>query len=324
MKCSIIIVNYKVPELLRTCIRSVQQQTSVPYEIIVVDNDSNDHSVAMLRSEFPEVKVIASVKNLGFAAGNNLGLTYAVGEYIFYLNPDTELREDAVGKLCAILDEDERVGLAAPKLLNSDGSLQRSIRPFYGFWSSLFDNRFMAIALRKNPRVARFMPGLVSHEYRQEVDWAKGAAFMVRRKVIDQIGAFDERFWIYAEEIDFCYRMKKRGWKRLFDPAISVVHHESQSVGPKNDKMALQNHLSFLLFLKKHYPAYSYRLYYWRSQVFRTVWRGIGSVAQLLNKQKISESLSGLKVLQKEAGSLESQAILISRKAMRHNHSSAY
>ena len=269
--CSVIIVNYKVPELLSNCLKSVQAHTSISHEIIVVDNDSQDGSVEMLLTEFPHVITIDSGENLGFAAGNNLGLKEATGQYIFYLNPDTELKDNAIDRLCNLLSKNPDYGLVAPKLLNSDGSLQRSIRPFYTFWKSLFDNRYMPLIMAKYPQIGRLLPGILPHDEPREIDWAKGAALMVRKKIVDNIGAFDERFWIYGEEIDLCYRFHKHGWKIFYEPSIEIIHHESQSIGRKNTKMEFQNDLSLLLFLDKHYPNWAVKLYEWRMTLFAII-----------------------------------------------------
>jgi len=281
IKCSVIIVNYKVPRLLANCLKSIKKYTTVSHEVIVVDNDSQDGSVEMLQTHFPDVTTIDSDENLGFAAGNNLGLKKASGQYIFYLNPDTELKDNAIDRLCHLLNRNPDYGLVAPKLLNSDGSLQRSIRPFYSFWKSLFDNRYMPIIMAKFPNIAYLLPGLLPHDQPQEIEWAKGAALMVRKKILDQIGAFDERFWIYGEEMDLCYRIHEHGWNIFFDPSIEIIHHESQSIGRKNTKMEFQNDLSLFLFLDKHYPKWSVKLYEWRMFTFSLLGYVIGSMKRL-------------------------------------------
>jgi len=269
---SILIVNYNTKDLLRACLKSIEKQVHVSHEVIVVDNASSDSSAEVLPDEFPNVHFILSPDNLGFAAGNNLGLTLAKGEFCFCLNPDTELIDDSLDKLVARLKADKTIGIGAPKLLYGDGSLQRSIRPFYTFWGSLFDNRFMNPVFSKFPTINKFVPVLLDHSKSSKVDWVKGAAFLIRTDLMKQINGFDEQFWIYGEEMDLCMQVWKAGYSIQYYHDLVIMHYEGQSTRQSSEKMFIQNYKSFYLFLKKNYPKKSLRLYHFRTMSFGYFW----------------------------------------------------
>lgn len=272
---SFLIVNYKVGELVHQAIQSIEQHVQTPYEIIIFDNDSQDGSVESLAGKYKHTKVIASGKNRGFGTGNNRAYKYATGEYIFLLNPDTILFDDSVDRMIEFLRANSGVGMVSPKLLYEDGSLQRSIRKFYSFTGSLLDNRYMNPVIARFPFLTGVLPGLVNHHVMQETDWAKGAALLIRRKVIEEIGLFDEDFWIYGEEMDLCYRMGKAGWKKMYLPDCAIIHLEGKSTVQSSARMFLMNYKGMYLFLKKHFPAKVLRNYHRRVWLFSRILAGI-------------------------------------------------
>lgn len=264
MTCSILIVNYKVPELLRQTLESVRKHTHIDYEVIVVDNHSQDHSLHMLLHDFPWVKTIPSSENLGFAGGNNLAANHATGRYLFCLNPDTILQNPVVDRLCEYLDKNSETGIAAPKLLYEDGTLQRSIRPFYSFWGSLFDSRAMARGVNTFPKLAHFIPFVHDHSKSQSVDWVKGAAFVVRKHIVDKIGFFNPDFFVYGEEMDLCHRVHKAGWKIDYITEESLIHLEGKSTSQQSEQMYVQNYKSLYIYLSKHYSLRSAKAFHLR------------------------------------------------------------
>jgi len=272
MKVSIIIVNYRVPKLLKACLESIEQKVKAKYEVIVTDNASGDGSVEMIRDEFPWVKLIANPTNDGFAAGNNLALPHATGEYVFYLNPDAEVIDDAVDVLIDYLDRHTDVGLVAPKLINTDGSLQKSVHKYYSFMDTLIDNRLFPYVFKHAKWFQQINYAFWAHDEERDVDWAKGAALMVRKSILDEIGAFDEQFWIYGEEIDLCYRIKHSGWKVRFYPGAVIRHHEKQSSRQHSTIMFIQNYKSLYLFIQKHYSKLDFELYRLRAVFFILIW----------------------------------------------------
>jgi len=228
---SCVVVSWNVRDLLRRCLRSLLDGTEVPpgREIIVVDCASSDGSADMVRQEFGSVRLIAATDNLGYARGNNTGLALARGRYFMVLNPDTEMVGDPLGFLAAYLDEHPEVGAAGPQLCYPDGSLQSSRRRFptllTAFWESTLlhqwfpDNRFAHRyhVLDRPPTVI------------QPVDWLVGAALMIRRTAWERVGPFDEGYFMYFEELDWCRRCRDAGWQIHYVPQAQIIHHEGKS-----------------------------------------------------------------------------------------------
>jgi prepilin-type processing-associated H-X9-DG protein len=292
---SILIVSYKTPQLLRQTIRSIQQHLTLPFEVIVTDNASGDETTAMLRREFSWVKLIASDKNLGFAAGNNRAFELATGDLVFFLNPDTQLTPGSVERMVEELLADENTGMVAPRLHYPDGSLQRSVRNDYSFWGSLLDNRlFPSLVTRHsgNGNVAFW-----DHSSTRTVDWAKGAALLAKRAVLEKSGLFDERFWIYGEEMDLCMRIRKAGFAIRFVHDAVVIHHEKQSTRQNAGAMFVQNYRSHYLLLQKHYSRADLVLYFTRSLAVITVWMSAFAAKALAGNDAARASLRTYKEL---------------------------
>jgi GT2 family glycosyltransferase len=218
---SVVIVSWNTRVLLAQCLASIEAHPpDMPYEVWVVDNASADGSAEMVRLEFPEVKLIRSQENLGFARGNNLALAQAGGEQILLLNPDTVVKEGAVTRLSQVLAAQGTAGLAGGQLLNADGSLQGSCGVFPSLWTELpLVNRSQSPV-----RGAVHVNGPGGPMTVQAVDWVSGACLLLKREVLETIGPLDERFWLYTEETDWCYRARAAGWEVLFVPQARVTH----------------------------------------------------------------------------------------------------
>jgi hypothetical protein len=158
------------------------------------------------------------------------------------------------------------------KGINTDGSLQKSVHKYYSFWDTLIDNRLFPYVFKHAKWFRKMNYAFWAHDEERDVDWAKGAALMVRKSILDKLGAFDEQFWIYGEEIDLCYRIKKAGWKVRFFPGAVIRHHEKQSSRQHSTIMFIQNYKSLYLFIKKHYSKLDYELYRLRAVSFILVW----------------------------------------------------
>ncbi|MEA3397137.1 MAG: glycosyltransferase family 2 protein [Chloroflexota bacterium] len=227
---SVIIVSWNVRELLRRALASLYASWGdrPGLEIIVVDNDSDDDSVAMLRAEFPQVQVIANSDNRGFTVGNNQGLTCAHGDFLLLLNPDTEVEGEALWQLLDYANNHPRVGMLGPRLLNPDGSTQSSRRRFPTLPVLFLESTWLQGLL---PR--RVLRSYYAQEHPdaavQTVDWITGAAMLTRREVVAQVGGLDEGFFMYSEELDWCRRIKEAGWKIVYYPEARIVHHEGKS-----------------------------------------------------------------------------------------------
>jgi GT2 family glycosyltransferase len=232
MDVSIIIVSWNGKELLRRCLRTLAERTKgVSYEAFVVDNASSDGSAAMVAQEFPGVTLVANSRNTGFAAACNEGIRRASGEFILLLNPDTELRKDAITTLVAAMRARQEVGIAGPKMLNPDGTLQPSVRRFPTLASQIpiLLKAHNVPRLRVAPSLAKYFSDDMDYGTAQRVDQVMGAAFLIRGSVIRDLGMLDERYFIWFEEVDYCKRAAEKGIQTWYLPEASVVHHGGAS-----------------------------------------------------------------------------------------------
>jgi N-acetylglucosaminyl-diphospho-decaprenol L-rhamnosyltransferase len=231
--CSIIIVNWNVCALLRRCIASLPDAAGpgLRYEVLVVDNASHDDSVAMVRAEFPGVRLLVNTVNRGFTGGNNQGIAASRGRTLLLLNPDTEMAPGALTTLLATLDATPDVGVVGPQLRNPDGSTQSSRRRFPTLATALIESTPLQPYLPRHPLLRRYYVADQPDDVRHDVDWITGACMLVRRAALQQVGGFDERYFMYSEELDLCRRIRAAGWRIVYEPAAVVVHHEGQSSG---------------------------------------------------------------------------------------------
>jgi len=256
---SVVIVSWNVRDLLRACLRSVLGSlagSDLLAEIIVVDNGSGDGTPEMIQSEYPAVTLIASPDNLGFAKANNLAIRQSAGQYILLLNPDAEVVGDAIPALVAFLRQHREVGVVGPMLLNGDGTVQSSRRRFptvpLGFIESTILQRYVPGARMLLRYYCEDRP---LNEV-QDVDWLVGACLLVRREAIEMVGLLDEQFFMYLEEVDWCYRLRQAGWKIVFLPEAKVIHYYGQS----SEKNLISRHIYFNDSKCKFYRKYHGRL----------------------------------------------------------------
>lgn len=256
--CSIIIVNFNTLDLLMKCLKSVFiAQEADRCEVIVVDNASADGSAAMVKKEFRSVKLIENTSNLGFSKANNQGIAASIGRYILLLNSDTEVYPDSITKMVAFLDDNSEAGIVGPRVLNPDLTYQATGRNFPEPINTFFGRKSVLTRLFPNNRFSReYMTCLDRHktdlDY-YEVDWVSGACLMIRRSVLDEVGTLDEGFFFYWEDVDLCFRVKKRGWLVYYLNSAVIVHHEGKSRNRKN--ILLKNRL-----IKEFYRG-AYRYY---------------------------------------------------------------
>ena len=213
MDISIVVVSWNVCGLLRRCLQSVELSAAASglrHEVVVVDNASSDGSVAMVRSEFPEVRLLANEENRGFSAANNQGIAVASGRYLLLLNPDTEVLDDALAGLVGFADANEDVGLVGPMLLNQDGSVQPSMRRFPTIGTALFESTWLQ-PYAPSGLLDRYCVLDRPDNTVQDVDWVSGAAILARRDAVNQVGPMDEAFFMYSEELDWCRRFREAG-----------------------------------------------------------------------------------------------------------------
>ncbi len=226
---SIIIVNWNVRDLLRRCLHSILARPHpCSLEVIVVDNGSTDGSAEMVRTEFPQVCLIANPDNRGFTAANNQGLTVARGRYVLLLNPDTEVVGDALETMVTFADAHSDVGVVGPQLLNPDGTVQSSRRRFPTLATALFESTWLQPYAPRRLLARYYVLDRPDDEV-QDVDWVTGAALMARREAVEQVGPLDEGFFMYSEELDWCRRFRAAGWRVVYLPTARVIHHEGKS-----------------------------------------------------------------------------------------------
>ena len=227
MDISIIIVNWNTRDLLHNCLESVYRTIGdIRHEIIVVDNASQDGSVAMLRDEYPQVRIIQNEENRGFGAANNQAMRAMAGRYALLLNSDTVLTESAVYELFSFMENHPNAAMACGQLLNADGSKQNSIAGFPTLLTLLTNMPLLEYLFPKRYPSKRY-------HYREpiEVDSGIGACLLVRKKAIDEVGMFDERYFFFFEETDWAHQMKQAGWKNFHVPTAFIYHLQGQSIG---------------------------------------------------------------------------------------------
>lgn len=274
---SVIVVSYNTKKLLRDCLTSVFQQQGVSYEVIVVDNGSGDGSVALLRQEFPQVDLIKNRENLGFAAANNQGLARAQGRYSLLLNSDTVLgpahAEIGVGedkrvlaKMVEWMDQNPEVGIstcriqAGPDEPAKPGLKFQSVGGFFPtlkkviLWMSFVDD------LPGLNRQAYHLPACLTEKIDNQaglrLDWVTGAFFFLRHEVYGSIGGFDEDFFMYVEEVEYCYRARKAGWQVAFVPVASLTHFGGGSSTSGRNAAILGEYRSLIRLYEKHFPRW--------------------------------------------------------------------
>ena len=251
---SVVIVNYNVREFLHHALVSLQKaMKGIRGEVIVVDNASDDGSVEMVRKRFPSVHLIASKSNLGFAKANNLALKRARGKYILLINPDTLVQEDTLEVMLKFFEENQDVGLAGCKVLNPDGSFQLPCRrSFPTPWVAFTKISGLAALLPKSRLFGQYNLTYLSPDETYEIDAVSGSFMMVRRKVCEQVGGLDEEFFMYGEDLDWCYRIQKAGWKNYYVHSTKIIHYKGESTKRSNlDEIRTFYH-AMHLFVKKH------------------------------------------------------------------------
>ena len=250
MNLSIVIVNWNTKDLLQQCLELIfnyPPRRSV--DIWVVDNASADNSAQMVEVQFPKVNLIKSEQNLGFGKANNIALQKCPGKYILLLNPDTEVLPGALEHLCTYLDDHPKVGVAGACLRYPDGTLQTSCYPYptlsKEFWRLLHLDRIKTYGVYNQTDWDQSTP--------HEVEVIQGAALLVRKEVLDQVGYFDPDYFMYTEEVDLCYRIHQTGRGLYWVPQAEIIHYEGQSTKQIPIDMFIHLYKSKLQFFRKNH-----------------------------------------------------------------------
>lgn len=268
---AIVIVNYNTRGLLRDCLASLlASRLEGSYAVYVIDNCSTDGSAAMVRAEFPAVHLIEQPTNSGYAAANNAGLRAAGLEgtssprYALLLNPDTLLKPDDLAQMVAFMDGHPEAGAAGPKLVRQDGSLDRACRrSFPSPENAFYRLSGLARLFPRHPRFGRYNLGYLDPDQTAEVDSLVGAFMLMRGEALRQVGLLDERFFMYGEDIDLCYRIKERGHKIYYNPAVTVLHYKGAASRQRSSASIVHFYRAMALFHDKHYRARTFFLFNW-------------------------------------------------------------
>jgi GT2 family glycosyltransferase len=251
---SVIIVNWNTRDDVGRCLHSLEGAApGLRVEVVVVDNGSRDGSARLVARRFPWVRLLALRANLGFARGNNLALAHTTGRYRLLLNPDTLVHGDALAQLVAYADSQPRVGLLGPRLLNPDGSLQASCRRFPTVSALLFRNTPLGTLFPRNPWARSYLMESDDHEAPRDVDWLSGACLLARAEMIAEIGALDERFYMYVEDMDWCRRAHDAAWRVSYLPSAVVTHAVGRSSDQRPLAMLRAHHVSMWHYVRKHH-----------------------------------------------------------------------
>jgi len=268
------IVNYNTRDLLKDCLKSVYESIrGIKFEVIVVDNNSSDDSLEMIKKEFPWVTLIENGGNVGFAKANNQALNRGKGRFFLLLNSDTVLLPNSVNKMVNFMDRHPKVGAVGCRLVFPDGTPQPYISKFLNLASALwtvFLGFFNVKALVRSPKwkkwLAKYFGSIVGKTINlylsyyledgktvQEVDRVSGACMLVRGETIKDVGLLDENFFMYGEDTDWCFRMRQRSWKIYVLPEAKVVHYVGQSPGETFTSTSPERYKSTCYFFKKYY-----------------------------------------------------------------------
>jgi GT2 family glycosyltransferase len=236
MKLSIIIISFNTKDFLNKCLTSVFENISkkISFEVIVVDNDSRDDSVEMVKKEFPKVILIQNKKNLGFAKANNVGIKRTKGDYVLFLNSDTVVPKETMEYMLDFMDKNQKVGASTCKVLMVNGQIDdASHRGFPTPWNALCHFSGLSKLFPKSKLFSGYSLGYMDLNTTHKIDALAGAFMLTRREAGKDAGWWDEDYFFYGEDLDFCYQLQKRGWDVYYVPDVSILHYKGVSGGIK-------------------------------------------------------------------------------------------
>lgn len=260
---SIIITVYGKTDLLELCIRSIQEKigNEIDYEIIVSSSATEESAYDLMREQFPRMTFLPHKENKGFGFVANQGIKNAKGKYLFIINHDIIIKDRAIQKLLVYIKNNKNVGLVGPRLINFDGSIQNSAFKFYNWKTILYRRTFLGRFTFAKKQLNKFLlKDKIKKERLLEVDWIMGSAIMTSAKAVQKVGLFDLNFFMYFEDVDWCWRFWQAGYKVIYNPTVKVAHYHGKASSNKNVLQALLSnkytriHIgSALKFFKKHF-----------------------------------------------------------------------
>ncbi len=220
----------------------------------VIDNNSEDQSSTMLKQDFPQVKLLENKKNYGFSFACNQGIKKSRGRYILLLNPDTEFTSGGITKMIEFMRAHPTVGICGPKMIDPQGKVHFSCRTFPSYLTAISSGQSILNRLfPHNPLSRKYLLKDQDHSQESEVDWVSGSCLLTKRDLFEKIGPLDEIFFMYVEDVDFCYRAKKAGFMVYYFPEVVIVHHIGESTRKRELKMKVEHHRSMYYFYQKHH-----------------------------------------------------------------------
>jgi len=288
---SVIIVSWNTQDILRNCLRSIYEQSGdSSLEVIVIDNASTDVSAEMVKKDFPQVTLIENSENRGFAAANNQAIAISKGRYVLLLNSDTIVLDNAIDKTLYFADAHPESAVVGCRVLNPDRTLQPTCFMFPSILNMLLSATYLYKLFPKNRFFGRELMTWWNRNDIREVDAVTGCFMLVRREAIEQVGLMDDRFFIYGEETDWCYRFKQAGCKVMFAPCAEIIHLGGQSTRKKATAMVVQLRKCNIQFIKKHHSPFIYRIACILTVTFLAVRLPIWSVIALFHRAQNSEA----------------------------------
>lgn len=274
---SILIVNWNTKDLLLQCLRSIIPQLQTrQFEIVIVDNASTDGSAQSFREAYPSAIVIENPTNIGFAAANNRGLKSCTGRYVLLVNSDVIVRDGCIAALWDFMEKHIEVGLVGPKVLNPDLTIQESCREFPTLWNSLCRAFALDTAFPKSRLFSRQLMRYWSHDETRTVDILSGCFWMARQNALQSVGPLDERFFMYAEDKDWCKTFWERGWKVVYHPKAQAIHYAAASSSRDPVRFYVEMQRANLLYWKKH-SGLVYQRFMWAIMILNNMIRLLSS-----------------------------------------------
>jgi len=260
---SIIIVTWNSEKYIIPCLKSIYKQKEYGFnnfEIIIIDNNSKDSTIKIIENEFSNVILIKNKLNLGYAKANNQGFKTAIGNFILLLNPDTELQNNFFQPMLDFIEQNDKVGVIAPKVINPDFSIQYSIRSFPDYPILLWEFSGLSKILPYNRTFGKWRMMYFNYNELTEIDQPMASCLLIRKSAADTISYFDETFPMFYNDVDFCYRVKQTGWQIYYFPRSVVIHERGASTKRVRNKMIFSMHKSLYYYFKKHTKSKSFKI----------------------------------------------------------------
>ena len=277
-------LDFSSPPLLSTPLNKLS------FELIIVDNASDDGTVDMLHRDYPEIKLFLNEKNDGFAKPMNQAMRASLGEYFLILNPDTIILPGALNELVGYLIAHPDIGICGPKVLNRDGSLQKACRRGVSRpWAAFSYFSGLSALFPKSKFFGGYLLNYLDENTTHEVDGVSGSCMLVRRVVVEQVGYFDERFFAYQEDADFCFQAKKAGWKVVYHPQAQIIHYGGQGGSRVHPYHAIYEwHRSYFLYYQKNLAKDYFFIFNWFYYILMGLKLTVSLIANALRKDKFA------------------------------------